>query len=88
MTAQHLFLKQMYYPTHTRATAYIFGTMVGYYLYQMKTGRMRWKLTPVGIRRPPAERKHPFVHSSGELCRRIQHMIFNGLCFDSARRPR
>ncbi|KAK3927659.1 Nose resistant to fluoxetine protein 6 [Frankliniella fusca] len=47
--AQYVFLKLMYYPTHTRATAYIFGSMVGYVLYKIKTGKLRWRLSSVQV---------------------------------------
>ncbi|XP_026290736.2 nose resistant to fluoxetine protein 6-like isoform X1 [Frankliniella occidentalis] len=49
MDAQHVFLEQMYYPTHTRATAYIMGTMVGYALYKIKTGKLTWRLSSAQV---------------------------------------
>ncbi|KAK3925615.1 Nose resistant to fluoxetine protein 6 [Frankliniella fusca] len=41
--SQSFFMRNMYFPTHTRFTSYVFGTLAGYFLYIIKAGHIRRK---------------------------------------------
>ncbi|XP_034232028.1 nose resistant to fluoxetine protein 6-like [Thrips palmi] len=46
LKVQQSFMRNMYLATHPRATAYVFGTLGGYILFLIKTGRIKPRLTP------------------------------------------
>ncbi|KAE8745900.1 hypothetical protein FOCC_FOCC007418 [Frankliniella occidentalis] len=39
------FMAHMYFPTHTRFTSYVFGTLAGYVLFIIKAGHVRYTLS-------------------------------------------
>lgn len=47
-------MKHMYYPTHTRFTSYVCGTLAGYVLYLVKTNQLKLKLSHVRLSLHPS----------------------------------
>ncbi|XP_052124415.1 nose resistant to fluoxetine protein 6-like isoform X2 [Frankliniella occidentalis] len=43
--SQSFFMAHMYFPTHTRFTSYVFGTLAGYVLFIIKAGHVRYTLS-------------------------------------------
>ncbi|KAK6641445.1 hypothetical protein RUM44_013156 [Polyplax serrata] len=59
--------KMIYVPTHTRASPYIIGILVGYYLHNLKKAKTKFVISKVGpSKREPVE-EHPYNRIESSL---------------------